>query len=100
VKAASETNADVGDRANDSCASTAARLRAKVVGEGANLGFTQAGRIEFALWAAASTPTPSTTRPGSIRSDHEVNIKILLAGLPSAVGDVLKASSATRCWPR
>ena len=48
------------------CASTARELRAKVVGEGANLGFTQRGRIEYRARAAdASTPTPSTTRPAS-----------------------------------
>ena len=50
VKAASETHADVGDKANDARARRTARdLRARVVGEGGNLGFTQRGRIEFAL---------------------------------------------------
>src|SRR4029079_2143255 len=48
VRASSETDADAGDRANDVLRVTGAELRAKVVGEGANLGMTQLGRIEFA----------------------------------------------------
>ncbi len=65
VKASGETHGDVGDRANDELRVDAPELRAKVVGEGANLGLTQRGRIEFAPAAAASTPTPSTTPPAS-----------------------------------
>ena len=49
VKAKSETHADVGDKANDALRVNGSELRAKVVGEGGNLGFTQRGRIEFAL---------------------------------------------------
>ena len=61
-----ETHADVGDKANDAIRVDGAELRARVVGEGGNLGLTQLGRIEFALaGGAASTPTPSTTRPAS-----------------------------------
>jgi glutamate dehydrogenase len=65
VKAASEEDADVGDRANDRVRVDGAQLRAKMVGEGGNLGFTQRGRIE--AWAARrpSTPTPWTTPPAS-----------------------------------
>ena len=49
VKAKTETHADVGDKANDALRVNGSELRAKVVGEGGNLGFTQRGRIEFAL---------------------------------------------------
>ena len=63
VKAASETHADVGDKANDAVRVNGRDLRARVVGEGGNLGCTQRGRIEFALERRArSTPTRSTTR--------------------------------------
>jgi glutamate dehydrogenase len=66
VKAKGESNADAGDKANDAIRVNGADLRVKVVGEGANLGLTQAGRIEFAQApAVTSTPTPSTTRPAS-----------------------------------
>jgi glutamate dehydrogenase len=65
VKAKGESNADAGDKANDAIRVNGSDLRVKVVGEGANLGLTQAGRIEFAQAAATSTPTPSTTRPAS-----------------------------------
>jgi glutamate dehydrogenase len=65
VKAPHETDAQVGDKANDAIRVDGGELRAKVIGEGANLGLTQAGRIAFAQSAGASTPTPSTTRPGS-----------------------------------
>ena len=61
VRAAAETDADAGDRANDPIRVTAPRVRVQVIGEGANLGVTQRGRIEFARAAAASTPTSSTT---------------------------------------
>jgi glutamate dehydrogenase len=63
VKDADETHADAGDPANDPVRVDADELRCKVVGEGGNLGFTQRARITFALAAAASTPTRSTTRP-------------------------------------
>ena len=61
------------------CASTAANCGAKVVGEGANLGFTQNGRIEYALQAAARINTDAIDNSAGVdTSDHEVNIKILL----------------------
>ncbi|MCV5942860.1 NAD-glutamate dehydrogenase, partial [Escherichia coli] len=49
VKASTETHTDVGDRANDQLRVDGRELRAKVVGEGGNLGMTQLGRIEYAL---------------------------------------------------
>lgn len=66
IKSSAESNADVGDKANDAIRINGEDLRAKVVGEGGNLGATQLGRIEFArrgptARAAGSTPTPSTT---------------------------------------
>ena len=78
VKAARETNADVGDRTNDAVRVDGAQLRAKVVGEGGNLGFTQLGRIEYAL-AGGRINTDFIDNSGGVDcSDHEVNIKILL----------------------
>jgi glutamate dehydrogenase len=78
VKAASETHADVGDKANDPVRVDGAQLRCRVVGEGGNLGFTQRGRIEFAL-AGGRVNTDAIDNAGGVNcSDHEVNIKILL----------------------
>ncbi|MGB0712257.1 MAG: NAD-glutamate dehydrogenase [Gammaproteobacteria bacterium] len=78
IKAASETDADVGDRANDPVRIDARDLRCAVVGEGGNLGLTQRGRIEFALHGGRIN-TDSIDNAGGVNcSDHEVNIKILL----------------------
>ena len=78
VKAKSETHADVGDKANDALRVNGSELRAKVVGEGGNLGFTQRGRIEFAL-AGGKVNTDAIDNAGGVNcSDHEVNIKVLL----------------------
>ena len=65
VKASTETNADAGDRAKDPLRIDASDLRAKVVGEGANLGFTQRGRVERRSRGARSIPTPWTIPPAS-----------------------------------
>ena len=78
VKAASENNLDAGDRANDALRVDGKDLRCKVVGEGANLGITQLGRIEYAL-AGGRLNTDSIDNSAGVNcSDHEVNIKILL----------------------
>jgi glutamate dehydrogenase len=78
VKASTETHGDVGDKANDAVRIDAGELRARVVGEGGNLGFTQRGRIEFAL-AGGRINTDAIDNSGGVDcSDHEVNIKILL----------------------
>ena len=79
VKASSESNADVGDRSNDAVRIDATRLRARVVGEGGNLGFTQAGRIEYSLEGGLMNTDFIDNSAGVDTSDHEVNIKILLA---------------------
>jgi glutamate dehydrogenase len=78
VKAATESQADVGDKANDGLRVNGAELRAKVVGEGGNLGFTQSGRIEYALAGGAINTDAIDNVAGVNTSDHEVNIKILL----------------------
>jgi glutamate dehydrogenase len=77
VKAQREGNTEVGDKANDALRVNAADLRVKVVGEGANLGLTQAGRIEFALRGGRVNTDAIDNSAGVDSSDHEVNIKIL-----------------------
>ncbi len=77
VKARSEGNAEVGDKANDAQRVNGADLRVKVIGEGANLGLTQAGRIEFALRGGRVNTDAIDNSAGVDSSDHEVNIKIL-----------------------
>jgi glutamate dehydrogenase len=78
VKAESETNADVGDRANNALRVNGKELRCKVVGEGGNLGCTQRGRIEAALHGVLLNTDFIDNSAGVDTSDHEVNIKILL----------------------
>jgi glutamate dehydrogenase len=81
VKASTETQADVGDKANDPIRVDGADLRVKVVGEGGNLGLTQLGRIEFARHGGKINTDAIDNSAGVDTSDHEVNIKILLNGL-------------------
>ncbi|MBF0166190.1 MAG: NAD-glutamate dehydrogenase [Alphaproteobacteria bacterium] len=81
VKARSQSNADAGDRASDSVRVDAEDLRARVIGEGANLGVTQAGRVAFALAGGRINTDAIDNSAGVDTSDHEVNIKILLDGL-------------------
>ncbi len=77
VKAASETHAQAADRANDNLRINGVELRARVVGEGGNLGFTQRGRIEFAQAGGLIYTDAIDNSAGVDCSDHEVNIKIL-----------------------
>ena len=79
VKASGESQAAAGDRANDAVRVDGADLRARVVGEGANLGVTQAGRIEAARRGIRINTDAMDNSAGVSTSDHEVNIKILLA---------------------
>jgi glutamate dehydrogenase len=93
VKASSETNLEAGDRGNDTLRVDGRDIRARVVGEGANLGFTQRGRIEFAQSGAGGKGGRMNTdaidnSAGVDTSDHEVNIKILL-------GDVMVRGDMT-----
>jgi glutamate dehydrogenase len=79
VKASGETQADAGDPSNDAVRVDAGELRCRVVGEGGNLGFTQRARVEFAL-ARGRINTDALDNSGGVDlSDHEVNLKILLA---------------------
>ena len=87
VKASDETHAEVGDRANDSLRISAPDLRCKVVGEGANLGFTQRGRIEYALGGGRINTDAVDNSAGVDTSDHEVNLKILVNEIVAA-GDM------------
>jgi glutamate dehydrogenase len=80
VKAATETHADVGDKANDAIRVNGRDLRVKVVGEGGNLGLTQRGRIEYARSGGRIFTDFIDNSAGVDTSDHEVNIKILLGG--------------------
>lgn len=79
IKSASETNASVGDKANDGLRVNGSGIRAKVIGEGANLGVTQLGRIEFAKNGGKINTDFLDNSGGVDSSDHEVNIKILLS---------------------
>ncbi|MEU6093215.1 NAD-glutamate dehydrogenase [Streptomyces sp. NPDC047079] len=78
VKSSTESNADVGDKANDAIRVDGRELRVKVVGEGGNLGLTQLGRIEFAQLGGKINTDAIDNSAGVDTSDHEVNIKILL----------------------
>jgi len=80
VKASHEAHSDVGDKANDGLRVDAAQLGASVIGEGANLGMTQAGRIEFARKGGRLNTDAIDNSAGVDSSDNEVNIKILLRG--------------------
>ncbi|MFZ5610463.1 MAG: NAD-glutamate dehydrogenase [Pseudomonadota bacterium] len=89
VKAAHESHADVGDRANDAIRVNADQLRVKVIGEGANLGVTQAGRIAFARGGGRINTDFIDNSAGVDCSDNEVNLKI-------ALNAVVAASKMTR----
>jgi glutamate dehydrogenase len=90
VKSAEESQADAGDKANDAVRVDGATLRCRVVGEGGNLGFTQRGRIEYALTGGPAGTggrinTDAIDNVAGVNcSDHEVNIKILLGDLVAA----------------
>jgi glutamate dehydrogenase len=90
VKSARESHLEVGDKANDLIRVNGADLRCKVVGEGANLGFTQAGRIEFAMAGGRIDTDAIDNSAGVDTSDHEVNIKIL-TGAAERAGKLSRA---------
>lgn len=81
VKSSRESNAEVGDKANDALRVNGSELRCRVIGEGGNLGMTQLGRIEYALAGGACNTDFIDNSAGVDSSDHEVNIKILLNDL-------------------
>ncbi|SEH72968.1 glutamate dehydrogenase [Mycolicibacterium rutilum] len=84
IKAETESDADVGDRANDPVRVNGNQLRVKVVGEGGNLGVTALGRIEFDLAGGRINTDALDNSAGVDCSDHEVNIKILIDSLVTA----------------
>ncbi|ALP39436.1 NAD-glutamate dehydrogenase [Aeromonas schubertii] len=87
VKSRKESHAEVGDRSNDALRVNGGELKARIVGEGGNLGFTQQGRIEYAM-NGGRLNTDFTDNVGGVDcSDNEVNIKILLNQLVDA-GDL------------
>jgi glutamate dehydrogenase len=89
VKASSESHADVGDKSNDPIRVDATQLRARVVGEGGNLGLTQRGRVEYALAGGRIYTDSIDNSAGVNTSDREVNIKIL-------IGDTLTGEERDR----
>ncbi len=84
IKSSAEGHAAVGDKANDAIRIDGKDLRAKVIGEGANLGLTQLGRIEAARSGVRLNTDAIDNSAGVDSSDHEVNIKILLNSLVGA----------------
>ncbi|PFG39865.1 glutamate dehydrogenase [Georgenia soli] len=81
VKASTETNDRIGDRANDAIRVNGEDLRCKVLGEGGNLGASQLGRIEAATAGVRLNTDAIDNSAGVDSSDHEVNIKILLTAV-------------------
>ncbi|MBU3016944.1 NAD-glutamate dehydrogenase [Paraglaciecola agarilytica] len=87
VKSSKESHSQVGDRANDDTRVNGSQVKAKIIGEGGNLGLTQLGRIEFAR-SGGRVNTDFIDNVGGVDcSDNEVNIKILLNALVSS-GDL------------
>ena len=84
VKASYQSNAEVGDRATDTLRINGNELRCKVVAEGGNLGFTQLGRIEYAMNGGRINTDAIDNSAGVDCSDHEVNIKILVGAIIDA----------------
>ena len=78
VKASTESDADAQDRSSDAIRVDARDVRARVVGEGGNLGFTQRGRIELAARGVLVNADFIDNSAGVDCSDHEVNLKVLL----------------------
>ena len=81
IKSSIESHADVGDRGSDAIRVDAKEVRARVIAEGANLGLTQRGRVEYALSGGRLNTDAIDNSAGVDCSDHEVNIKILLDAL-------------------
>jgi len=98
VKATTESHAQIGDRSNDGLRVNGAELRAKVVGEGGNLGLSQQGRIEYALKGGRLNTDFIDNSAGVNTSDVEVNLKILLN--PLVLADKLKLNDRNRVLTR
>lgn len=89
-KASTQSHAEASDRSNDALRIDGRELRAKVVGEGGNLGFTQLGRVEYAQHGGHICTDAIDNSAGVDCSDHEVNIKILFGRLVQAGDMTLK----------
>ncbi|PIT68931.1 NAD-glutamate dehydrogenase [Bartonella tribocorum] len=89
IRATTESDAQVGDRANDAIRITGEQVRAKIIGEGANLGMTQRGRIEYVSNGGRCNTDAIDNSAGVNCSDIEVNLKIVLAS-------ALRAKTLTR----
>jgi glutamate dehydrogenase len=98
VKASIESHEDADDRANDAVRVDGKDLRVKVVAEGGNLGFTQRGRVEYALAGGRINTDFIDNSAGVDTSDHEVNIKILLNAQVRRASS--RSSTATACCRR
>lgn len=94
IRASSETDAEAGDRANDAIRITGAEVNARVIGEGANLGMTQKGRIEAGLKGVKLNTDAIDNSAGVNSSDVEVNLKIALA-IPEADGRLKREARNT-----
>jgi glutamate dehydrogenase len=94
VRCAQESDEAAGDRANDAIRVTGSELRCKVIGEGANLGMTQRGRIEAALAGVRLNTDAIDNSAGVNTSDVEVNIKIALSPLVRSGALTLAARNA------
>jgi glutamate dehydrogenase len=81
IKSSTESQADVGDKSNDAIRINGEDVRARVIGEGGNLGVTQLGRVEAALGGVQINTDAVDNSAGVDSSDHEVNIKLLLRTL-------------------
>ncbi|MDX6538186.1 MAG: glutamate dehydrogenase, partial [Gaiellales bacterium] len=104
VKSSEESHADAGDRDNDAIRVDGRELRARVVGEGGNLGLTQRGRIEYASAGGHINTDAIDNSAGVDCSDHEVNIKILLGAAvergsltPEGRDELLAAAAGEVC---
>lgn len=78
VKASDENSLDIGDKQNEAVRVDATDIKARIVSEGGNLGFTQKARIEYALNGGKINIDGIDNAGGVNTSDHEVNLKILL----------------------
>ncbi len=109
-RASTETNADIGDKTNDALRIAANQVRAKVIGEGGNLGLSQLSRVEMSKLGILVNTDAIDNSAGVDTSDHEVNLKILyqhsagLAGLDrdkllnSLTGEVEHLVLADNIW--
>ncbi|SNS17402.1 NAD-glutamate dehydrogenase [Tropicimonas sediminicola] len=94
IKSEAESHADTGDRANDAVRINAGEVRVRVIGEGANLGISQRGRIALAKAGVKVNSDAVDNSAGVDCSDHEVNIKIALGSVVDA-GDMTEKQRNT-----